>query len=132
MNGKLKFITEISVPFLMKGKQVLTINSFGKLHWADKSKVKNEYKDLLKSWFIDDSIRLPKNIHFEWQPIYKDNRKKDAINVAPTIKVVEDIFVESGCLEDDDMTSHHIKVRKTDKSRSNHSLHCRIYERLDD
>ena len=50
----------------------------------------------------------------------------------PTIKVIEDIFVESGCLEDDDMTSHYIKVRKTDKARSNHSLHCKIYERLDD
>lgn len=115
---------------MMKGNAIMTINSWGTQHWAVKSKIKNEFKDFLKSWFLDGDERLPKELHFEWQPIYKDNRKKDAINTAPTIKVIEDSLVELGCLEDDDLTSHHIKVRKIDKSRSSHALEVKIYERL--
>ena len=121
----------IKLPFMMKGNSIMTINSWGTQHWAVKSKIKNQFKDLVKSWFLDDSVKLPKNIHFEWQPIYKDNRKKDAINVAPTIKVVEDSLVELGCLEDDDLTSHHIKVRIVDKTLSNHKLVVKIFIRND-
>ena len=121
----------MNLPFMMKGNAVMTINSWGTQHWAVKSKIKNQFKDLVKSWFLDDSVKLPKNIHFEWQPIYKDNRKKDAINVAPTIKVVEDSLVELGCLEDDDLTSHHIKVRIVDKTLSNHKLEVKIFIRND-
>lgn len=109
----------------------MTINSWAVQHWAVKSKLKNQFKDLLKSWFLDDSIKLPKEIHFEWQPFYKDNRKKDAINTAPTIKIVEDCLVELECLEDDDLTSHHIKPRIVDKSLANHKLEVKIYRRLD-
>lgn len=127
----MKLIASMNLPFMMKGNAVMTINSWGTQHWAVKSKIKNQFKDLIKSWFLDDTVKLPKNIHFEWQPIYKDNRKKDAINTAPTIKIVEDCLVELGCLEDDDLTSHHIKVRKVDKTKSNHSLEVKIYERID-
>lgn len=130
MNNDLKLITSIKVPFMMKGKAIMTINSWGTQHWAVKSKIKNQFKDLVKSWFLDDTIKLPKNLHFEWQPLYKDNRKKDAINTAPTIKVIEDCLVELGCLEDDDETSHHIKARIIDKSLTNHLLKVNIYERL--
>ena len=128
--NNLKLITSIQVPFMMKGKAIMTINSWGTQHWAVKSKIKNQFKDLVKAWFLDDTIKLPKNLHFEWQPLYKDNRKKDAINVAPTIKVIEDCLVELGCLEDDDETSHHIKARIIDKSLTNHLLKVNIYERL--
>ena len=127
----MELIASMNLPFMMKGNAIMTINSWGTQHWAVKSKIKNQFKDLVKSWFLDDSVKLPKNIHFEWQPIYKDNRKKDAINVAPTIKVVEDSLVELGCLEDDDLTSHHIKVRIVDKALSNHNLEVKIFIRND-
>lgn len=127
----MELIASMNLPFMMKGNAIMTINSWGTQHWAVKSKIKNQFKDLVKSWFLDDSVKLPKNIHFEWQPIYKDNRKKDAINVAPTIKVVEDSLVELGCLEDDDLTSHHIKVRIVDKTLSNHKLEVKIFTRND-
>lgn len=127
----MELIASMNLPFMMKGNAIMTINSWGTQHWAVKSKIKNQFKDLVKSWFLDDSVKLPKNIHFEWQPIYKDNRKKDAINVAPTIKVVEDSLVELGCLEDDDLTSHHIKVRIVDKTLSNHKLEVKIFIRND-
>lgn len=127
----MELIASMNLPFMMKGNAIMTINSWGTQHWAVKSKIKNQFKDLVKSWFLDDSVKLPKNIHFEWQPIYKDNRKKDAINVAPTIKVVEDSLVELGCLEDDDLTSHHIKVRIVDKTLSNHKLVVKIFIRND-
>lgn len=127
----MELIASMNLPFMMKGNAIMTINSWGTQHWAVKSKIKNQFKDLVKSWFLDDNVKLPKNIHFEWQPIYKDNRKKDAINVAPTIKVVEDSLVELGCLEDDDLTSHHIKVRIVDKTLSNHKLEVKIFTRND-
>ena len=86
-------LKSLSLPFMMKGNAIMTINSWGTQHWAVKSKIKNEFKDFLKSWFLDGDEKLPKELHFEWQPVYKDNRKKDAINVAPTIKVNQELMV---------------------------------------
>lgn len=109
----------------------MTINSWATQHWAIKSKLKNQYKETLKNWFLDNE-KLPEELHFEWFPVYKDKRKRDSINIAPTIKIFEDCLTELGCIDDDDKTSHHIHRRKVDSTLSMHQLKVIIYERKDD
>lgn len=117
---------------MMKNKKSLvTLNSWGNMHWAVKSKIKVEYKELLKTWFLTDE-KLPEKLHFDWQPIYKDNRKRDSINVSPSIKVIEDCLTELGCIIDDDQTSHLIRARKVDKTFSDHTIELKLYERIND
>lgn len=124
----MELLKEFKVPIMMNKKAICTINSWSNLHWATKSKLKNQYKEMLKSWFLDDE-KLPKELHIETQPIYKDKRKRDAINCATSIKVIEDCLVEIGALEDDDMTSHCIKARMIDTALINHELVIKLYRR---
>ena len=124
----MKLLKEFKIPFMMKKNSIMTINSWATQHWSTKSRLKNEYKDLLKCWFIDDDL-LPRDLHFEWFPTYRDKRKRDAINVAPSIKVFEDCLVENGNLFDDDNTSHYIYPRAFDKSLQSHMLGIKIYKR---
>lgn len=106
----------------------MTMNNFDSCHWATKSKVKKEYSRLLNDWFLDDQ-KLPKHIHFEWLSIFKDKRKRDSINTARVAKMVEDILVKNGSLEDDDETSHYFLPNEIDRSLPQHELRMRIYDR---
>jgi len=102
---------------------------WSRLHWSVKSKLKNEYKTLLKDWFLDEDDKLPKEIHFDIQPIYKDKRRRDAINVALMHKTLEDSIVELGSLEDDNQTSVTIHQMRVDKTLNQHVLKIKIFER---
>lgn len=137
-------IKEMTLPMLMLNKrkkvkdketkknkyinssQLMTINNFATIHWSDKSKIKNEYKDLLKSWFIDGQ-KLPEDIIFVWEPTYADARRRDSINIASISKIVEDIFVEQEALVDDNQTSHVFLSGSIDKNLNEHKLNLRIF-----
>lgn len=124
----MKKIKTIHIPFLRNKNRLCTINEWARLNRFKKTRIKNNYKELIKSWFLD-SKKYKKELHFEWQPYYKDNRKRDAINIAPTIKIFEDCLKEIGSIDDDDMTSHYIKERIFDKNINDHILKLTIYER---
>ena len=111
-----------------KKNQVMTINNYASIHHHAKTKVKNHYKDLLKSWFLTDEV-LPNELHFDVLPVYKDRRRRDTINIAPSLKVFEDCLVEIGSLEDDDNTSFHLRAKIVDKTLKEHELRIKIYRR---
>jgi len=130
MQMKFDIIMEVNLPMMMNKNKLMTINNWATIHWAVKSKIKNEYKQLLKEWFLDETVKLPEDIHFIWQPIYKDNRKRDSINNAAQIKVIEDSMVELGILTDDNKTSHTILPGKSNKALSNHIFELKICKRV--
>ncbi len=78
---ELVLVKQFSVPILMNKSQMMTINNFSRVHWATKSKIKNEYKQLLSNWFLDGT-KIPENSHIHWLPRYKDARRRDSINLA--------------------------------------------------
>ncbi len=78
---KTNLIKEFNVPMLMNKNQLCTINNWAKVHWAVKSKIKNEYKQLLSDWFLD-GVKIPEDAHIMWTPTYKDSRRRDSINLA--------------------------------------------------
>lgn len=119
-------VKELNIPIPMHKNRIMTINNFATVHWSVKSRIKNEFKSLLKEWFFDDTL-LDKECVFVWEPTYKDNRKRDSINLASVSKIIEDTLVEMNSLEDDDMTEHFFKKRNVDKKKVQHMLNLKIY-----
>lgn len=126
----MKLLSTLHIPMMKNKNQVMTINNFAKVHWAVKSKVKNYYKELIKTWFLSDE-KLPNNLHFDVQPVYKDARRRDTINVAPSLKVFEDCLTEAGIIEDDDNTSFMLRPKLIDCELKEHELRIKIYERIE-
>ena len=122
-----KLLQKNSFPFLMKGNRIVGLNV--KLHWTVMSKLKNAYKKRIKDWNIKKE-NIPKEIHFDWYPVYKNKIRRDAINIARTIKIIEDCFVELKLLEDDNLTTHTIHLAKVDKKLKRHKLDFEIHTRL--
>lgn len=120
-------VKEINIPIPMHKNRIMTINNWATVHWSAKSKIKNEFKSLLRDWFLDEDEELNKSCVFVWEPTYKDNRKRDSINLASVSKIIEDTIVEIGCMPDDDETEHFFKTRKVDKNIVQHTLNLKIY-----
>ena len=127
-NYKSILIKSFNVPILMNKNQLMTINNFSRVHWATKSKIKNEYKQLLSNWFMDGS-KIPENSHIVWTPTYKDARIRDSINLASIAKIVEDVLVETNSLDNDNQTSHTFHPGSHDKTLSRHMLRVDIYSK---
>ena len=125
---ELVLVKQFAVPILMNKSQMMTINNYSRVHWATKSKIKNEYKQLLSNWFLDGS-KIPENSHIHWLPTYKDARRRDSINLASVAKIIEDVLVETGSLSDDNKTTHTLHPGSHDKSLLNHTLTVYVYER---
>ena len=126
----LREIYIIDLPIMKcKKTQLATINNYATIHWSQKSKNKNEYKTLLKDWFLEDNC-IPEDAVFEWRPIYKDARRRDSINCAPSIKYIEDAMVELGWMKDDNKTSHFIQRSQVDKDLKDHTLRLIIWASL--
>ncbi len=119
-------LKELSIPILMNKNHMMTINNYAKIHWATKSKIKNEYKSLLNDWFMDGE-KLPEDCHFVWEPIYKDNRRRDSINMASIAKIIEDVFVATGSFDDDNQTEHTFLKGTRNTKAAQHMLRVQIY-----
>ena len=74
-------IKELNIPMMMHKNKLLTQNNFASLHWATKSKIKNEYKKLLADWFLDGQT-IPADSHFIWTATYNDARRRDPLNLS--------------------------------------------------
>ena len=125
LEGK-KLLKEFNIPAMMHKNKLMTQNNFATVHWATKSKIKNEYKKLLSDWFLDHEP-LPEKCHFIWQPTYKDARRRDSINTSAMAKVCEDTIVEIGSLPDDNKTSHTLLPGIIDKEANQHMINLKIF-----
>ena len=123
-------LKEFSVPILMNKNQLMTINNYGRIHWAVKSKIKNEYKKLLTDWFLDGE-KIPEDSHMVWTPTYKDRRRRDSINMASVVKIIEDVLVDTGSLVDDNQTTHTLTPGEVNPASVNHMLNVKIYGKKD-
>jgi hypothetical protein len=127
---QLVLIKEFNIPILMNKNQMMTVNNYAKIHWAIKSKLKNEYKKLLTDWFIDGS-KIPEVCHMHWTPTYKDKRRRDSINLASVVKLAEDVLVEAGSMRDDNQTTHTLYPGSFNTALSNNMLNVKIYAEQD-
>lgn len=111
---------------MMNKNKLCTINNWASTHYMAKSRIKNEYKELLMSFFLDGE-KIPEDSIFVWTPEYKDKRRRDSINSAAIAKVIEDTIVITGSMIDDNKTSHLLLPGTVDKSLNEHLMNIKIY-----
>lgn len=128
MKKKKDPVTKKNVKY--KAKTMCSINNWATIHWHAKSEIKNKYKNLLKEWYISDK-KLPEDIFFVWQPIYTDKRRRDSLNQASICKIIEDSFVESEVLIDDNKTGHILLPGYVDKDCIEHTLEFMIFGKIE-
>ena len=98
---------EIVIPvakYKSKGKmQVISLNNISKWGRFGKTKIKNEYKDLLKEFFIPTNQKEPyKKLNITFHILRENRRKFDADNIVFNIKWFIDSLTETKWLIDDD------------------------------
>ena len=87
-----------------KKNQLATANNWTTIHWSLRSKIKQDLKAVLKSWFFAENPGEPYDyLILTFKTIAADKRKHDAINMAvPIGKIAQDVLVDLGWVKDDD------------------------------
>ena len=94
----------VPYPVVPSGKRkgtLITLNNFGKLHWAQIKDTKNVFKAHLKEWFVEPKAEMVPSLTITVTILRPNNRKFDAVNTAIAVKWIEDAMVEQGWIEDD-------------------------------
>jgi Holliday junction resolvase RusA-like endonuclease len=92
----------LHIPYPKKGNQLLSINNWNRWHWATRHKIKTQFRELVKNWFLEEQIEPMSAVEIKVQLHRKGYRKFDAINLAIAIKIFEDCLTELNYIEDDD------------------------------
>jgi len=109
-NNKKSTLFEIVIPlakYKAKGKeQLCSLNNYSKWGRFAKTKIKTEYKELLKEFYIPTNNNKPyRNLEIEFQILRHNKRKVDADNLAFNHKWFIDSLVETSWLTDDDQVT---------------------------
>jgi hypothetical protein len=106
-----KLLTEFNIP-LPRGKgknknKIASLNELPKWHWSAINKVKTEYKDIIKQWYLFEWKEEPlKDMTIVFK-LYRHNHKiLDSDNIGFIIKWTIDAIKESGWLVDDDQITY--------------------------
>jgi len=104
MEEKLFEITIPMAKFKRKGKeQLVTLNNTSKWFRYGVTKIKNEYKNLLKEFFISSNPNPPyKELIITYRILRDSKRKLDSDNIIWNIKWFTDVLTETNWLVDDD------------------------------
>lgn len=115
ITGDLLFQTVIPLPkFKSKSKktgivteQICTLNNHSRwIRWG-KTEIKNNYKELLKDFFIPEPEEEPfRKLLLRYTVLRHNKRRIDAMNTMFADKWCLDLMVEMGHLTDDDQCTH--------------------------
>lgn len=123
MDAVLQFV----VPVPKYKNQLASLNVVPKLHWAALSKIKNDYKQTLKSWFIDDASTSHSSMHIEFTLNRHNDRVLDSDNLGYVIKWTIDAIKEVGWLIDDDNITYSVTRSLVNKELKETSLGVRCF-----
>ncbi len=107
-------------PAYVKDKSLYNINSANRMHYHQKSQVKNKYKEIIEPVIKALPVFKTGHIHLLVQVYWADRRKRDLDNIViGSVKYIQDSMVELGKLEDDKHVSftmlpaiHDIKLKE--------------------
>lgn len=92
-----------------KTQQLISLNNMSKWYRFKITEIKNEYKDLLKEFFIPEPLKKHKSLSIQYEVQRHNKRRVDSMNiVAFADKWLLDSLVETGWLSDDDNCFHTI------------------------
>ena len=99
-------IIDVVIPYPKVGSgkkknQLLTLNNLTSINHFVLSKMKNEFKYMMKDWFLPDGEKVYDYLIIETKIIRHNKRKLDAVNTAYVIKMIEDCMADLGWIVDD-------------------------------
>ena len=99
-------IIDVTIPYpkIGSGKkknQLLTLNNLTSINHFILSKVKNDFKKMMKDWFLPDGNVFYDYLVIETKIVRHNRRKLDAVNTAYIVKLIEDCMMELGWIIDD-------------------------------
>jgi len=89
-------------------EQVISLNNVAKWHRFHSSKIKNEYKNNLKDFYIPEAINKYKSLEIHFQLYRHNKRTLDSDNLGFIIKWTIDAIKELNWVEDDDEITYKV------------------------
>jgi len=90
-------------------QRIALINNLHKWFRFQKTEVKNNYKEILKDFYIPDAIQKHKKLEIEYIIHRETKAKLDSDGIIFAVKWFTDSLVETGHLVDDDRVIHILK-----------------------
>ena len=88
-------------------KQIVSLNNMSRWYRYGITRIKNDYKAILKDFFIPDPQTEFISLRIEYEVQRHNKRRVDSMNIiAFADKWILDSFVETGWLKDDDKCYH--------------------------
>jgi len=89
-----------------KVEEIISLNNINDWYRFNSSRIKNEYKNLLKEWYIPKATKKHKSLFIEFH-LFRHNKKTlDSDNLGFIIKWTIDAIKESNWMEDDDQITY--------------------------
>ena len=82
------------------------INNLQNWYRFQKTEVKNNYKTLLKEFFLPEPTEVYKSLTVEYRILRHNKRKIDSDAIAFAVKWITDSLCEIGYVKDDDTVTH--------------------------
>jgi len=90
-----KELFQFQTPCPKYKEQVISLNNISKWHRFHSSKIKNEFKDLLKEWYIPTPEKQYESIYVEFMLYRHNKRTLDSDNLGFQIKWIIDAIKET-------------------------------------
>jgi len=105
---------------------LITLNNISSWYRYSKTKIKEEYKDLLKEFYIPNPIQEYQTLTIEYRIIRHNKINIDKDNVIFALKWISDTLEELGYVRNDNVINFHSYDTVYDKDISETMLEVRI------
>jgi hypothetical protein len=120
----------------MYKNQVISLNNIPKWYRFHQSKIKNEYKDMLKEWYIPTPKKEYTSLYIEFHLFRHNKRVLDSDNLGfiikwtlDSIKETENIEKKIKWLTDDDQIQYMVVPAILNRDLKDTSITVKVFER---
>jgi Holliday junction resolvase RusA-like endonuclease len=89
-----------------RSKQIVSLNNTARWHRYGKTKIKNQYKEILTSFYIREPTECYRKANITFKILRHNKRKIDPDALSWVYKWFIDAFTEAGWLVDDDQITY--------------------------
>jgi len=130
-----KQLFQFNTPCPKYKEWVISLNNISKWHRFHQSKIKNQYKENLQSWYIPTPEKEYKSMYVEFHLMRHNKRVLDSDNLGFIIKWTLDAIKETEnkelgikWLKDDDQITYKVVPAKLDKTLLETEIIVKVFE----
>jgi hypothetical protein len=125
----MKLLFEFTTACPKYKNKVISLNNVGEWIRYSSSKIKNEYKDILKEWNIPTATKQYEKLHFEFH-LYRHNKRiLDSDALGFIVKWTIDAVKESEWLIDDNQVSYLVEPAILNRDLVETEILVKVYEK---